>query len=87
MVPGKAIPIGKYTQGSSRHNNVFGSNGIGTNGFGANMFTDPEAAYNLFRDPIVGLDTGRTGGAGTLRGLAYSNVDFASARRSTLRSA
>ena len=75
--PGEnAIPIGKYTQGSSRHNNVFGSNGIGTNGFGANMFTDPEAAYNLFRDPIVGLDTGRTGGAGTLRGLAYWNVDF-----------
>ena len=69
--PGEnAVAIGKYNQGSSRHNNVPGSNGVGTNGFGANMFSDPEAAYNLFRDPILGLDTGRTGGAGTLRGLA-----------------
>ena len=75
--PGEnAVAIGKYTQGSQRHNNVFGSNGVGINGFGANMFSDPEAAYNLFRDPILGLDTGRTGGAGTLRGLPYWNVDF-----------
>ncbi len=75
--PGEnAIALGAYTQGSSRHNNVFGSDGIGTNGFGANMFSDPVAAYNLFRDPILGLDTGRAGGAGTLRGLPYWNVDF-----------
>jgi len=75
--PGEnAVALGAYTQGSSRHNNVFGSDGIGTGGFGANMFSDPAAAYNLFRDPILGLDTGRVGGAGTLRGLPYWNVDF-----------
>ena len=75
--PGEnAIALGAYTQGSSRHNNVFGSDGVGTSGFGANMFSDPVAAYNLFRDPILGLDTGRVGGAGTLRGLPYWNVDF-----------
>ena len=75
--PGEnAVALGAYTQGSSRHNNVFGSGGIGTNGFGANMFSDPAAAYNLFRDPILGLDTGRVGGAGSLRGLPYWNVDF-----------
>ena len=38
------------------------------------MFTDPAAAYNSVRPPILGLDTG-TGGVGIFRGLPYWNVD------------
>jgi len=52
-----------------------GSGGIGTAGFGVNMFSDPVAAYNNIRQPILGLDT-RQGGFGVCRGLPYWNVDF-----------
>jgi hypothetical protein len=61
--------------GSSRHNNVAGSNGIGTAGSGANLFANPAAVYGCFRNPIVGLDGG-AGGAGILRGMPFWNVDF-----------
>jgi hypothetical protein len=30
----------------------------------------------MFRDPILGYDTGHTGAAGTLRGLAFWNMDL-----------
>jgi hypothetical protein len=69
------VLIGKYTQGHSRHDNVNGTNGVGTSGFGVNMFKDPEAAFNLFRSPILGLDT-KDGGFGIMRGLSYWNVDL-----------
>ena len=79
--PGEnAVLMGSFNGGNSRHNNIPGSNGIGTNGFGANLFANPEAVYNQFRDPIVGLDTGRVGGAGTLRGLPFWNVDLSIAK-------
>jgi hypothetical protein len=39
------------------------------------FFGDPNAAYNAFRQPILGLDT-KDGGWGYLRGLGYWNVDF-----------
>jgi hypothetical protein len=68
------VLTGKYTQGNSRHDNVKGTKGIGTSGFGVNMFKDPVAAYNLFRNPILGLDVG-DGGFGVMRGLAYWNLD------------
>jgi hypothetical protein len=61
--------------GSSRHNNVPGSNGIGTAGSGANLFANPAAVYGCFRNPILGLDGGG-GGAGILRGMPFWNVDF-----------
>ena len=61
--------------GSSRHNNVPGSNGIGTAGSGANLFANPAAVFACFRNPIVGLDSGK-GGAGILRGMPFWNVDF-----------
>jgi hypothetical protein len=61
--------------GSSRHNNIPGSSGIGTAGSGANLFANPAAVYGCFRDPILGLDGG-AGGAGTLRGMPFWNVDF-----------
>jgi hypothetical protein len=61
--------------GSSRHNNVPGSNGIGTAGSGANLFANPAAVYGCFRNPILGLDGG-AGGGGILRGMPFWNVDF-----------
>jgi Carboxypeptidase regulatory-like domain len=68
--------------GSSRHDNVT-LNGFGGNGFtnaagttGISFFTNPQAAYNCFRNPILGIDSGHNGGAGTLRGLPFYNVDL-----------
>jgi hypothetical protein len=64
--------------GSSRHNGITGSvvNGVGIGtGGNVNMFANPAAVYNCVRDPILGLDGG-AGGAGTLRGMPFWNVDF-----------
>src|SRR6266513_5080026 len=73
-----AVLICPNNFGNSRHNGVAGSGGVGTGGFGDNIFKDPAAALNCFRNPILGLDDGHNGGAGTtLRGLPYWNVDFA----------
>ncbi len=76
--PGEnAMLTGPYHGGNSRHNNVPGSNGIGTNGFGVNLFANPESVYlDQFRPAILGLDTGRTGAAGVLRGQPYWNTDL-----------
>ena len=60
--------------GSSRHNNVTGSGGVGIAG-SVNMFANPQAVFNCVRDPILGLDGG-AGGAGVLRGMPFWNVDF-----------
>jgi hypothetical protein len=60
--------------GSSRHNNVTGSGGIGTAG-NVNMFANPQAVWNCLRNPILGLDGG-AGGGGILRGMPFWNVDF-----------
>jgi hypothetical protein len=60
--------------GSSRHNNVSGSGGVGTGG-NVNMFANPQAVFDCMRDPILGLDSG-AGGAGVLRGMPFWNVDF-----------
>jgi hypothetical protein len=38
------------------------------------MFANPTAAFNNFRQPILGPDT--NGGWGILRGLPYWNVDL-----------
>jgi len=61
--------------GNSRHNNPAPSS-FGGNGFGPSYFQDPAAAYNCFRNPILGIDSGHNGGAGTLRGLPFWNVDL-----------
>ncbi len=68
-----AIPIGHLSTGLFR--NVPGSNGVGTAGFGVNLFKDPNAAFNLVRQPILGLDT-HDGGWGLIRGLGYWNLDM-----------
>jgi hypothetical protein len=74
--PGEnAVIIGNYNQGNSRHSNVPGSGNVGTGGTNENMFKDPEAVFNMFRSPILGLDTGHTGGGGNIRGLPFWNVD------------
>jgi hypothetical protein len=72
-----AIPLSPAmcSNNSSAHYNVPGSNGIGTSGFGVNMFSNPEAAYNNIRQPILGYDT-HDGGFGVCRGLPYWNVDM-----------
>jgi hypothetical protein len=78
--------VGNYNQGTSVHNNVMGGtdafgNSIGsqdcTAGSCLNMFSNPVAAYGLFRAPILGVDTRRDGaGLGPIRGLPYWNMDF-----------
>src|SRR5690348_7404594 len=45
-----------------------------TNGT-AFVVSNPTAAYNQFRNPILGLD-GNAGGVGVIRGLPYWNVDM-----------
>ena len=39
-----------------------------------NLFANPSAAYDAFRQPILGLDT-RDGGWGIIRGLGYWNLN------------
>jgi len=59
-----AIPVGHISTGVNK-----------TPGQLPNLFKDPVAAYNMFRQPILGLDT-HNGGWGTLRGLPYWNMDL-----------
>ena len=60
---------------AARHNNPVASS-LGGNGYGPSLFRDPQAAYNCFRNPILGLANGHNGGAGNLRGQPFWNVDF-----------
>jgi predicted small secreted protein len=51
------------------------ANGNPTNGgSGLNQFANPNAVYNAFRAPILGIDN-NTGGQGVLRGLPTWNLD------------
>jgi len=71
------VLVGANTFGSSRHNNVSGSGGVGTNGYGVNMFGDPLAAWNAVRNPVLGLDNGHNGAAGNIfRGMPFWNLDM-----------
>jgi len=72
-----AIPLSPKMcySNASAHYNVAGSNGIGTSGYGINMFSNPEAAWNNIRQPILGYDT-HDGGFGVCRGLPYWNLDL-----------
>jgi hypothetical protein len=72
---------GPFTAGNSAHENVVvASGGAGANGnasrggSGMNLFADPNAAYALFRRPILSLDTS-DGGAGVIRGLPSWSLD------------
>ena len=69
---------GSGVGGNSRHNNPTPSAnypGMGSAFFGPGMFQNPEAVYNCFRNPILGIDKSDGGGAGILRGQMYWNVD------------
>lgn len=70
-----AILICPNNFGNSRHDNPKPSS-FGGNGFGPSFFQDPAAAYLCFRNPILGIDSGHNGGAGTLRGMPFWNVDL-----------
>ena len=72
---------GSGVGGSSRHNNPTPPTDpaladLGTAFFGPSMFQNPQAVYNCFRNPILGIDKSDGGGAGILRGQAYWNVDL-----------
>ena len=69
-----AIPIAPIQSGRAYYNTP-GSGNIATGGLPVNIFKDPVAAFNNYRNPILGVDT-RDGGFGILSGLPYWNLDF-----------
>jgi Carboxypeptidase regulatory-like domain len=70
-----ALLIAPIDYSNSRKQGVFGSGGVGTAGAGQNVFTDPQSAFQAFRNPILGLDN-KDGGAGPLRGLPFWNLSL-----------
>ena len=77
-----AIIIGPLNYTNTRKQGINGSNGIGTAGpassalqDGQNVFSDPQSAFQAFRNPILGLDN-KDGGAGPLRGLPFWNMSL-----------
>ncbi len=69
-----AILIGPLDYTNTRKQGVFGTF-AGTAGAGQNVFTNPDQAWEAFRNPILGVDT-KDGGAGPLRGLPFWNLDL-----------
>ncbi|MGZ4826625.1 MAG: outer membrane beta-barrel protein [Terriglobales bacterium] len=61
--------------GTDSFGNAVGTNTAGSGGAAINIFSNPVAAWNSVRAPILGFDT-RTGGQGQLRGMPYWNVDI-----------
>ena len=59
---------------TSRHN--LPPAAFGDSGYGPELYSDPEAVYNCFRNPVLGVDNGRNGGPGNFRGQPFWNVDF-----------
>lgn len=69
-----AVLIGNWP-GMSLHYSVPGSGGIGTSGIGVNAYGDPQAVYNAFRRPILGIDHS-SGGIGRIYGFNKWNLDM-----------
>ena len=69
-----AVLIAPYTGGNSAHRTP-GTLGFGDGGLPVNLFANPQAVYNNFRNPILGLDT-KNYGWGVLTGLPYWNMDM-----------
>jgi hypothetical protein len=69
-----AVLIAPYTGGNSAHRTP-GTPGFGDGGLPVNLFANPQAVYNNFRNPILGLDT-KNYGWGVLTGLPYWNMDM-----------
>jgi hypothetical protein len=83
--------LSKYSEGYQTHRGILGGtdpNGVavgtavhpGTTAAAVNMFTNPVAVYDSVRPLILGLDT-RSGGAGTISGLPYLNLDLSTKKR------
>jgi Carboxypeptidase regulatory-like domain len=66
-----AILMGTLQTGSAHYNTPGGGGG-----FNVNLFKDPAAAYNQFRQPILGYDTRDGGFATGVRGFNYWNMDL-----------
>jgi hypothetical protein len=66
-----AVPTGPIQSGKAYF--TAGSPGYGDGGLPVNIFKDPKAAFNSYRNPVLGLDTRNTE---FLRGLAYWNLDL-----------
>jgi hypothetical protein len=66
-----AVPTGPIQSGHAYY--TAGSTGFGDSGYPVNIFKNPEAAYNSYRNPVLGLDTKN---ASYLNGLPYWNLDF-----------
>jgi hypothetical protein len=70
---------GGNSGGSSRVNNPVASTqypDMGSGGYGPSIYSNPQATYNCFRNPILGIDNGHNGGVGNYRGQMFWNVDF-----------
>ncbi|HXW56556.1 MAG TPA: carboxypeptidase-like regulatory domain-containing protein [Candidatus Cybelea sp.] len=71
-----AILIGPLDYTNTRKQGVSGTvDGGPLFGSGQNVFTNPGAAWDAFRNPILGIDT-KDGGAGPVRGLPFWNMDL-----------
>lgn len=66
-----AVPIAPIQSGHA--NFTAGTTGFGDGGLPVNIFKNPQAAFNSYRNPILGLDTRDTD---FLRGLPYWNLDL-----------
>lgn len=82
-----AVLIGPLDYTNTRKQGINGdpTTGVGTagpasSGNGQNVFSDPLAAVEAFRNPILGVDK-RDGGAGPLRGLPFWNVNLAVSKK------
>jgi Carboxypeptidase regulatory-like domain len=66
-----AVPTGPIQSGHAYF--TAGSKGFGDGGLPINIFKNPEAAFNSYRNPILGIDRKDTSYLG---GLPYWNLDF-----------
>jgi hypothetical protein len=70
------IPLGPIPGGvGSAHYFPGGLTGAGSSGLPVNIFGNPQAAFNDFRNPILGFDK-KDGSSGIIRGLPYWNLDL-----------
>ena len=68
-----AVPLGALPAHGHAYYHTPGSGSIATSGLPVNIFKDPVAAFNNYRNPILGLDNRDTN---YLTGLPYWNLDF-----------
>jgi len=66
-----AVPVRPVEHGHAYF--TAGSPGFGDGGLPVNIFKDPEAAYNSYRNPVLGYDTKNPL---SFYGLPYWNLDF-----------